>query len=122
MRARQHDHGGYMLGAASRKKTNDLRPPLGRRLLVNVLNAQASGDDRPGGTRARDQHVQPLRVEHVHLVPHFHAGQLGCHGRRAATDHDEVDQERSDLPHNDVVNKRQEFGEFLKTSCLGKTQ
>ena len=28
----------------------------------------------------------------------------------------------TDLPHNDVVNKRQEFGEFLKTSCLGKTQ
>jgi hypothetical protein len=26
----------------------------------------------------------------------------------------------SDLPHNDVVNKRQEFSNFLKTSCLGK--
>ena len=25
----------------------------------------------------------------------------------------------SDLPHNDVVHKRQEFNEFLKTSCFG---
>ena len=26
----------------------------------------------------------------------------------------------TDLPHNDVVCKRQEFCEYLKTSCLGK--
>ena len=26
----------------------------------------------------------------------------------------------SDLPHDEVVHKRQEFREFLKTSCLGK--
>ncbi len=28
----------------------------------------------------------------------------------------------TDLPHNDVVHKRQEFREFLKTSCLGKIE
>ena len=26
----------------------------------------------------------------------------------------------TDLPHNEVVHKRQEFREFLKTSCLGE--
>jgi hypothetical protein len=28
----------------------------------------------------------------------------------------------TDLPHNDVVHKRQEYREFLKTSCLGKLE
>ncbi len=28
----------------------------------------------------------------------------------------------TDLPHNDVVDKRQEFRDFLKTSCLGKVE
>jgi hypothetical protein len=28
----------------------------------------------------------------------------------------------TDLPHNDVVNKRQEFRDYLKTSCLGKLE
>lgn len=28
----------------------------------------------------------------------------------------------TDLPHNEVVHKRQEFREFLKTSCLGKLE
>jgi hypothetical protein len=28
----------------------------------------------------------------------------------------------SDLPHDEVVNKRQEFGEYLKTSSFGKTE
>jgi hypothetical protein len=28
----------------------------------------------------------------------------------------------TDLPHNDVVHKRQEFREFLKTSCFGKLE
>ena len=28
----------------------------------------------------------------------------------------------TDLPHNDVVHKRQEFREFLRTSCFGKSE
>jgi hypothetical protein len=28
----------------------------------------------------------------------------------------------SDLPHNDVVHKRNEFSEFLKTSCFEKVE
>jgi hypothetical protein len=28
----------------------------------------------------------------------------------------------TDLPHNEVVHKRQEFCEYLKTSCFGKLE
>ena len=28
----------------------------------------------------------------------------------------------TDLPHNDVVHKRREFRDYLKTSCLGKME
>ena len=71
-----------------------------------------------GGTKAETEQLMATLKQHGTA---FFAGKEG-ETKPADLQSNKLVFLYTDLPHNDVVNKRQEFREYLKTSCLGKLE
>jgi len=71
-----------------------------------------------GGTKAETEQLMALLKQRGTF---FFAGKEG-EAKTVALQMNRLVFLYTDLPHNDVVHKRQEFRDFLKTSCFGKLE